>query len=102
LRSLQKCHELKQASLQKQNSKKNSTITSGLSAQKYETESVSGFGLFGLLGMVWEGLEGLIGVRYNSTDYTDFKSTNTSEGFTLGKPYSISDAQLIFGLGYSF
>ena len=78
------------------------TITSGLSAQKYETESVSGFGLFGLLGMVWEGLEGLIGVRYNSTDYTDFKSTNTSEGFTLGKPYSISDAQLIFGLGYSF
>ena len=78
------------------------TITSGSSAQKYETESVSGFGLFGLLGMVWEGLEGLIGVRYNSTDYTDFKSTNTSEGSTLGKPYSISDAQLIFGLGYSF
>jgi len=55
------------------------TITSGSSAQKYETESVSGFGLFGLLGMVWEGLEGLIGARYNSTDYTDFKSTNTSE-----------------------
>jgi len=78
------------------------SITSGSSAIKYETESVSGFGLFGLLGMVWEGLEGLIGVRYNSTDYTDFKSTNTSEGSTLGKPYSISDAQLIFGLGYSF
>ena len=77
-------------------------ITSGSSAIKYETESVSGFGLFGLLGMVWEGLEGLIGVRYNSTDYTDFKSTNTSEVLTLGKPYSISDAQLIFGLGYSF
>ena len=67
-----------------------------------ETESVSGFGLFGLLGMVWEGLEFLIGVRYYSTNYTDFKSTNTSEVSTLGKPYSISDAQLIFGLGYSF
>ena len=52
--------------------------------------------------MVWEGLEVLIGVRYHSTNYTDFKSTNTSEVSTLGKPYSISDAQLIFGLGYSF
>jgi len=70
-------------------------------AIKYETESVSGFGLFGLLGMVWEGLEGLIGVRYYSTNYTDFNSTNTSEVLSLGKPYSISDAQLVFGLGYS-
>jgi len=77
-------------------------ITSGETARKYETESVSGFGLFGLLGMVWEGLEGLIGVRYYSTNYTEFKGTNTSEVSTLGKPYSISDAQLIFGLGYSF
>jgi len=77
-------------------------ITSGSTAIKYETESVSGFGLFGLLGMVWEGLEGLIGVRYYSTNYTDFNSTNTSEVFSLGKPYPISDAQLIFGLGYSF
>ena len=77
-------------------------ITSGSTAIKYETESVSGFGLFGLLGMVWEGLEGLIGVRYYSTNYTDFKSTNTSEVSTLGEPYSISNAQLILGLGYSF
>jgi len=77
-------------------------ITSGSTAIKYETESVSGFGLFGLLGMVWEGLEGLIGVRYYSTNYTDFNSTNTSEVSTLGKPYPISSAQLIFGLGYSF
>jgi len=76
-------------------------ITSGETAIKYETESVSGFGLFGLLGTVWEGLEGLIGVRYYSTNYTEFKSTNTSEVSTV-KPYSISDAQLIFGLGYSF
>jgi len=76
-------------------------ITSGETAVKYETESVSGFGLFGLLGMVWEGLEGLIGVRYYSTNYTEFKSINTSEVSTV-KPYSISDAQLIFGLGYSF
>jgi len=76
-------------------------ITSGETAIKYETESVSGFGLFGLLGMVWEGLEGLIGVRYYSTNYTEFKSTNTSDVSTV-KPYSISDAQLIFGLGYSF
>jgi len=78
------------------------SITSASSAIKYETESVSGFGLFGLLGMVWEGLEGLIGVRYYSTNYTDFNSTKTSEVSTLGKPYPISDAQLIFGLGYSF
>ena len=78
------------------------SITSASSAIKYETESVSGFGLFGLLGMVWEGLEGLIGVRYYSTNYTDFNTTNTSEVLSLGKPYSISDAQLVFGLGYSF
>jgi len=77
-------------------------ITSGKTAIKYETESVSGFGLFGLLGMVWEGLEGLIGVRYYSTNYTDFNSTNTSEVLSLGKPYAISSAQLIFGLGYNF
>ena len=70
-------------------------ITSGSTAIKYETESVSGFGLFGLLGMVWEGLEGLIGVRYYSTNYTDFNNS-------LGVPYSISGAQLIFGLGYNF
>ena len=78
------------------------SITSASTARKYETESVSGFGLFGLLGMVWEGLEGLIGVRYYSTNYTDFNSTNTSEVLSLGKPYAISSAQLIFGLGYSF
>ena len=76
-------------------------ITSGKTAIKYETESVSGFGLFGLLGMVWEGLEGLIGARYYSTNYTEFKSTNTSEVYTV-KPYSIGGAQLIFGLGYNF
>jgi len=78
------------------------SITSASTAIKYETESVSGFGLFGLLGMVWEGLEGLIGVRYYNTNYTDFNSTKTSEVSTLGKPYPISSAQLIFGLGYSF
>jgi len=70
------------------------SITSGETAIKYETESVSGFGLFGLLGMVWEGLEGLIGVRYYSTNY-DFKNS-------LGITYSVSGAQLIFGLGYNF
>ena len=69
-------------------------ITSGSTAIKYETESVSGFGLFGLLGMVWEGLEGLIGVRYYSTNY-DFKNS-------VGLTYSVSGAQLIFGLGYNF
>ena len=72
----------------------NGVITSGSTAIKYETESVSGFGLFGLLGMVWEGLEGLIGVRYYSTNY-DFKNS-------LGITYSVSGAQLIFGLGYNF
>ena len=78
------------------------TITSASSAIKYETESVSGFGLFGLLGKVWEGLEGLIGVRYYNTNYSDFISTNTSKVSSLGKPYVISSAQLIFGLGYNF
>ena len=70
------------------------TITSGKTTVKYETESVSGFGLFRLLGMVWEGLEGLIGVRYYSTNY-DFNNA-------LGITYSVSGAQLIFGLGYNF
>ena len=74
------------------------TVTFAESANKFETESVSGFGLFGLLGMVWEGLEGLIGARYYSTYYTELKSTKTSKVYT----YAISDAQLIFGLGYSF
>jgi len=78
------------------------TVTFAESASKYETESVSGFGLFGLLGMLWEGLEGLIGARYYSTNYTELKSTNTSEVSTIEKPYVISDTQLIFGLGYSF
>ena len=78
------------------------TVTFAESANKYETESVSGFGLFGLLGMVWEGLEGLIGVRYYNTNYSDFISTNTSKVSSLGKPYVISSAQLIFGLGYNF
>ena len=74
------------------------TVTFAKSARKLETESVSGFALFGLLGMVWEGLEGLIGARYYSINYTELKSTNTSKVYT----YAISDAQLIFGLGYSF
>jgi len=72
------------------------SITSASSAIKYETESVSGFGLFGLFGIEWDGLEGLIGVRYYSTNYTDFNNS-------LPLPYySISGAQLIFGLGYNF
>jgi len=52
--------------------------------------------------MVWEGLEGLIGVRYYSTNYTDFNSTNSPEILSLGVPYAKSGAQLIFGLGYNF
>ena len=78
------------------------SITSAESAIKYETESVSCFGLFGLLGIEWKGLEGLIGVRYYNTNYSDFISTNTSKVSSLGKPYVISSAQLIFGLGYNF
>ena len=80
----------------------NGKITFVSSKTKYETESVSGFGLFGLLGAEWEGLEGLIGLRYFNVNYSDFNSTNTSEVFSLGKPYSIGGAQLIFGLGYNF
>ena len=78
------------------------SITSGKSGIIYETESVSGFGLFGLLGIVWEEIEGLIGVRYYNINYKDFKSTNKSEVFSLSKPYSISSAHLSLGLGYSF
>ena len=69
-------------------------MTSASSGKIYETESVSGFGLIGLLGMVWEGLEGLIGVRYYSTNY-DFNNS-------LRITYSVSGAQLLFGLGYNF
>jgi hypothetical protein len=76
------------------------TITSSSTAIQYETETVSGYGLFGLLGIEWEGLEGLIGLRYYSVDYTDFISTNTSEELVIS--YPISTAQLIFGLGYKF
>ena len=75
-------------------------ITSSSTAIQYETETVSGYGLFGLLGIEWEGLEGLIGLRYYSVDYTDFISTNTSEELVIS--YPISTAQLIFGLGYKF
>jgi len=80
----------------------NGKITFVSSNTKYETENVSGFGLFGLLGAKWESLEGLIGLRYFSANYSDFNSTNTSEVFYKGKPYSIGGAQLIFGLGYNF
>jgi len=76
------------------------SIYSSSTAIQYETETVSGYGLFGLLGIEWEGLEGLIGLRYYSVDYTDFISTNTSE--QLGISYPISTAELIFGLGYKF
>ena len=80
----------------------NGKITIASSSTEYDTESVSGFGLFGLLGMTWEPLEGLIGLRYFSANYSDFKSTNTTEVLSLAKPYSISGAQLIVGLGYNF
>ena len=78
------------------------SITSGSSAINYETESVSGFGLFGLFGKIWENIEGLIGLRYYNVNYTDFKSTNRSDIFSLSKPFSIVSAHLILGLGYSF
>jgi hypothetical protein len=78
------------------------SIISGKTGHKYETESVSGFGLFGLLGMVWEDIEGLIGVRYYNINYKDFKSSINSETFSLSKPYSFSSAHLSLGLGYSF
>ena len=58
--------------------------------------------MFGLLGAEWEGLEGLIGFRYYSAKFSDFESTNTTKVLPLGKPYSISGAQLIVGLGYNF
>jgi hypothetical protein len=78
------------------------SITSGSSAINYETESISGFGLFGLFGKIWENIEGLIGLRYYNVNYTDFKSTNRSDIFSLSKPFSIVSAHLILGLGYSF
>jgi hypothetical protein len=78
------------------------SIISGKTGHRYETESVSGFGLFGLLGMVWEDIEGLIGVRYYNINYKDFKSSINSETFSLSTPYSFSSAHLSLGLGYSF
>ena len=66
----------------------------------YESETVSGYGLFGLFGIEWEGLGGLIGLRYYSVDYAEFKSTTTSD--KLGIAYSIGSADLILGIEYSF
>jgi len=80
----------------------NGKITIASSNTIYETESVSGFGLFGLFGAEWESIEGLIGLRYFTATYTDFNSTNTSKVVSLGKPYSTSGALLVFGLGYKF
>ena len=80
----------------------NGKITIANSKTKYETESVAGFGLFGLLGAKWEYLDALIGLRYFNASYSGFKSTNTTSVISLGKPYSTSGAQLIFGLGYNF
>ena len=74
------------------------SITSAESAIKYETESISGFGLFGLLGIEWKGLEGLIGVRYYNTNYSDFISKNTSKVYLLGKPNVISSVLLNLSL----
>ena len=76
------------------------SIASGSTAITYESESVSGYGLFGLFGIEWEGLGGLIGLRYYSVDYAEFKSTTTSD--KLGIAYSIGSADLILGIEYSF
>ena len=76
------------------------SIASGSTAITYESESVSGYGLFGLFGIEWEGLGGLIGLRYYSVEYADFKSTTTSD--KLGIAYSIGSADLILGIEYSF
>jgi len=77
-------------------------VTIDSSVTKYETESVSGYGLFGIFGVKWSGIETLIGARFDNANYSDFKETNTSEVNSIGNKLSVSAIKIIFGVGYHF
>ena len=75
-------------------------ITSESPGIEFESESVSGFGIFEYVGFKWYDLEGLIGMRHFRLTYSDF--TSKVPNVPLVEPFTINGSHFIFGLGYSF
>ena len=75
-------------------------ITSESPGIEFESESVSGFGIFEYVGFKWYDLEGLIGLRHFRLTYSDF--TSKVPNVPLVEPFTINGSHFIFGLGYSF
>ena len=67
---------------------------------EFESENVSGFGIFEILGIKWYDLEFLIGLRHFRLTYSDF--TSKVPNVPLVEPFTINGSHFIFGLGYSF
>ena len=65
------------------------------SATKYETKNVSGFGFFGTFGREWFSIETLIGMRFDRSSYSQFKSTNKSEVVSIEETLSVSSIKWI-------
>ena len=75
-------------------------ITSESPGIEFESENVSGFGIFEMLGIKWYDLEFLIGLRHFRLTYTDFASKVPN--VPLAEPFTINGSHFIFGLGYIF
>jgi len=67
---------------------------------EFESENVSGFGIFEILGIKWYDLEFLIGMRHFRLTYSDF--TSEVPNVPLIEPFTINGSHFIFGLAYSF
>ena len=67
---------------------------------EFESENVSGFGIFEILGIKWYDLEFLIGLRHFRLTYSDF--TSKVPNVPLIEPFTINGSHFIFGLAYSF
>ena len=67
---------------------------------EFESENVSGFGIFELLGIKWYDLEFLIGMRHFRLTYSDF--TSKVPNVPLIEPFTINGSHFIFGLAYNF
>jgi len=67
---------------------------------EFESENVSGFGIFEILGIKWYDLEFLIGMRHFRLTYSDF--TSKVPDVPLIEPFTINGSHFIFGLAYSF
>jgi len=75
-------------------------ITSEVPGIEFESEKVSGFGIFEMLGIKWSDLEFLIGLRHFRLTYSDF--TSKVPNVPLIEPFTINGSHFIFGLGYIF